>query len=227
MQFDDPNKKEKVVHTEGKRVRPQDLARLYEIILQNVGELQNINGLESDPEYQSEISCLSNSFRAFRAYYIALTLIDSKKWKEAVALYERAVRYANLGLKGKPPSEFDVYDELKQLIETIDGCKFSAHAYSVLEDDTIEAPVLSKAQKITKPLFERLHQYREDQSLHTRSPNVFKITPDMEPIPCKPLFFDLALNYVDLPPIEDKMHSPDKKETGITSFVKGFLGWGK
>lgn len=72
-----------------KVVRPQNLTRLYEIIAQNVIELQQLNGLESDSVYQSDVQTLSVAFRAFRAYYIAMTLVSLFRWKEAVALYER------------------------------------------------------------------------------------------------------------------------------------------
>ncbi|EDW80022.1 uncharacterized protein Dwil_GK12346 [Drosophila willistoni] len=227
LNFDDPNQKSQIVG-DGKRVRSQDLARLYEIILQNVTEMQQIAGMEEDVQYQSEVANLAITFKAFRCYYIALTLIDMKKWKEAVALYERASNYATEALKGKSSSEFQMQAELKQVVSTIDGCKFSAHAYSVLEDDTKEdaGGSSSKSQKTTKPLYERLSEYKEDQPLHTKTPNVFKLTPDMEPIPCKPLFFDLAMNYMELPSLESKLESSGKKGASITGFVKGFLGWG-
>ncbi|KAH8301243.1 hypothetical protein KR018_009226 [Drosophila ironensis] len=227
LNFDDPNQQSQQNIGDGKRVRSQDLARLYEIILQNVTEMQQINGLEEDAQYQGEVENLAITFKAFRCYYIALTLVDMKKWKEAVALYERASKYASEALKGKSSAEFQMQAELKQVVSTIEGCKFSAHAYSVLEDDNSEeAGTTTKSQKTTKPLYERLSLYKEDQSLHTKTPNVFKLTPDMEPIPCKPLFFDLAMNYVELPSLEDKIESPGKKGASITGFVKGFLGWG-
>lgn len=72
-----------------KGVRPQNLTRLYEIIAQNVIELQQIPGLETDKAYQNEIQNLSIAFKAFRCYYIAMTLVSLFRWKEAVALYER------------------------------------------------------------------------------------------------------------------------------------------
>ncbi|XP_037934203.1 signal recognition particle subunit SRP68 [Teleopsis dalmanni] len=227
LSFEDPNRKTQTT-IEGKKVRAQDFARLYEIILQNVTEMQQITGLEEDAEYQAEIQNLSSAFKAFRCYYIALTLIDMKKWIEAVALYERSSNYATEALKGKPSNEFNLTDELKRLITTIDSSKFSAHAYSVLENETGDGEVsTTRSQKSSKPLFERLSQYKEDQSLHTRNPNVFKLTPDMEAIPCKPFFFDLAYNYIELPSLEGKMESPDKKgAASISGFVKGFLGWG-
>lgn len=83
-QFDDNGDK-----AARKSVRPQNLTRLYEIIAQNVIELQQIPGLENDDAYKKEIQNLSIAFKAFRCYYIAMTLVSMFRWKEAVALYER------------------------------------------------------------------------------------------------------------------------------------------
>lgn len=126
------------------------------------------------------------------------------------------------------------------MIKDIESCKFSAHAYSVLADDGIttsansegllygDASAKSKQKNLkSKPLYERLSHYIEDQQLNTKNPNVFKLTPDIEPIPCKPLFFDLALNFVEFPSMEDKIEPANKgNKQGISGFVKGFLNWG-
>lgn len=76
-----------------KGARPQNLTRLYEIIAQNVIELQQIPGIENDKVYQTEILNLSIAFKAFRCYFIAMTLVSLFRWKEAVALYERKKRF--------------------------------------------------------------------------------------------------------------------------------------
>lgn len=49
-----------------KKVRPQDLTRLYEIILQNLTELQQLPGLEDDLKYQQEVEIKVKIFKAFR-----------------------------------------------------------------------------------------------------------------------------------------------------------------
>lgn len=139
------------------------------------------------------------------------------------------------------PKQFNLETELTTLIKDIESCKFSAHAYSVLADDGTGAAssdallygdsggrAKQKSLK-SKPLFERLSHYVEDQQLNSKNPNVFKLTPDIEPIPCKPLFFDLALNFVEMPSLEDRIDSSassKSKQQGISGFVKGFLGWG-
>lgn len=75
-----------------------------------------------------------------------------------------------------------------------------------------------------QPLLDRLDDYIEDKSLTTKKPNLAKFPPDFEPIPCRPLFFDLALNHVDFPSLDDKMEQK-KAAGGLTGMVKGWL-WG-
>lgn len=143
-------------------------------------------------------------------------------------MYERSMIYASEAIKNGV-NEFDLEKELKTLIKAIDGSKFSAHAYSVLETDNVdgETTLYGKTQKISKPLYERLNQYKEDPTLNSRSPNVYKLTDfEMDAIPCKPLFFDLALNFVEFPLLDDKIESPKKQGAGFSGFVKGFLGFG-
>lgn len=230
LSLDDPNAPEKV-QIEGKKTKPQDLSRLYEIILQNVTEMQQLPGMESDAQYQAEIENLALSFKSFRCYYIAITLVALKRWRDAVAMYERSTKYASQATASNKSvcKDFNLRDELQRLIQTIEGCKFSAHANSVLEEDTTEESVLyGKSTKSSKPLFERLSVYKEDPSLNSRNPNVFKLTPEMQPIPAKPLFFDLALNFVEFPSLEDKIEQKGgaKQAAGMSGFVKGLFGWG-
>jgi signal recognition particle subunit SRP68 len=50
------------------------------------------------------------------------------------------------------------------------------------------------------PLSERLGQYAEpdENVVITRFP------PGLEPIPCKPFFFDVALNHIPVPDVSDR-----------------------
>ena len=73
---------------------------------------------------------------------------------------------------------------------------------------------------------ERLDQYAEDTSLTTKKAKLVSFPPDFKPIPCRPLFFDLALNHVEMPSLEDKMEQK-KAAGGLTGMVKGWLWGGK
>ncbi len=80
-----------------------------------------------------------------------------------------------------------------------------------------------------QPLIERLDEYFEDPSIVTSKMPVslVPLPPDFEPVPCKPLFFDIALGMVQFPSLDD--HIEKKKEGaaggGISGLVKGWL-WG-
>ncbi|XP_077300092.1 signal recognition particle 68 isoform X2 [Arctopsyche grandis] len=211
---------------EGKKVRPHDLTRLYEIILQTVNELQSLVGFEDDAVYQKEIVMIAKAYKAFRCFYIAEVLLTLRRWSEAFALYDRANTYATDCLSKKLEDK-KLSEKLEALKKSIISSKCSAHAQSILADEDDEAVTQSgKRQKHKKPLVDRLTEYAEDSNVLTKNPNVFKLPPEMEAIPCKPLFFDLACNFVEFPSLEDKMGNEKKQGAGLTGFVKGFLGWG-
>lgn len=75
-----------------------------------------------------------------------------------------------------------------------------------------------------QPLNERMDQYDENRALTGKKPNLVAFPPDFEPIPCRPLFFDLALNNVDFPSLEEHVEQR-KAGGGLTGMVKGWL-WG-
>ncbi|XP_037293613.1 signal recognition particle subunit SRP68 isoform X2 [Manduca sexta] len=216
---------------DGKKVRPHDLTRLYEIILQNFTELQQLPGFENDAAYQNEIEIQMKAYRAFRCYYIAQVLTGLRRFREALAMLERCSLYTADSLNIKL-DDIRLVDKLKTLKQNIESCKFEVHADSVLEDDEDDEESKyssGKAYKDKKPLVDRLDEYREDTQVLTKNPNIYKIPPPMEAIPCKPLFFDLACNFVEFPNLDDKTGAADNKKqgAGITGLVKGFLGWGK
>ncbi|XP_067006030.1 signal recognition particle subunit SRP68 [Anabrus simplex] len=219
--------------TEGRKARPQDLTRLYEIILQNVGELQQLPGLEDDNQYQLELETKTTFYKAFRCFFIAQSLVTLRRWHDAVAMYQRAGQYVDEALNGKY-LDASMKNDLLSLKKDIEGQEFSAHAHSVLEGENQEEDgglIIGPKSNVRakKPLSERLSEYREDPSLTSRSPNVYRLPPEMKPIPCKPLFFDLAFNFVEFPSLEDKLEASaagGKKAAGLTGFVKGLMGWG-
>jgi len=71
-----------------------------------------------------------------------------------------------------------------------------------------------------------LYEYVEDPMLASKRLNLTKFPPDFEPIPSKPLFFDLALNLVQFPSLEDKVEQKPQAG-GITNYFKGWLWGGK
>nr|XP_034180428.1 signal recognition particle subunit SRP68 [Osmia lignaria] len=213
------------VAEESAKAKPQDIVRLYEATLHNLVE---ISQLQEDEEFLREQEAKTRGYRAFRCYYMAQSLANLHRWREAMALYQRSARHVKDALEYGKALPKSLRNTLEKLETSIEGAKYAAHAHSVLEEGQEEESGVNKYTKSKKPLYERLHEYREDSALLTKQPNVFKLPPSMQPIPCKPLFFDLAFNMVEFPDLSEKLGDQAKKtgQAGLTGFVKGLWGWG-
>lgn len=159
---------------------------------------------------------------------MAKAYTNTRRWREALVLYTKASKYIKELQSGKTPK--DLKSKMAELQKDIEMEEIVARAQSVIEDTVEQQPAVvpTKVQKSKKPLIERLDEYREDPQLLTKNPNVVTLPPAMEPIPCKPLFFDLAFNLVKFPDLQDKFESQNKSKSssGMTGFVKGLFGWG-
>ncbi|KAG5310565.1 SRP68 protein, partial [Acromyrmex insinuator] len=209
---------------ESEKAKPQDIVRLYEAALHNLVE---ISQLQDDAEFLEEQEAKTKCYRAFRCFYMAQSIANLHRWREAMALYQRSLQHVKDALKYDKILPVELKEALCKLEVSVEAAQYAAHAHSVLEDGQEEESGINKLAKNKKPLYERLHEYREDSALLTKQPNVYKLPPPMRSIPCKPLFFDLAFNMVEFPDLSHKMGDQAKRgQAGLTGFVKGLWGWG-
>lgn len=202
--------------------RPQDLIRLYDIILQNLTELLQLPGLEDDKNFQKEIALKTLVYKAYRCFFIAQSYVLVKKWSEALVLYERVLKYANEVHSQAQTFKKDLPD-VQELIALVNAEKYSLQAAAILDTDDASETESPSLVKDRKPLSEQLDVFWLDPSLVSKQASLVKFPPDFLPIPCKPLFFDLALNHVAFPPLEDKVEQ--KAKSGLTGYIKGFFGF--
>ncbi|WAQ97375.1 SRP68-like protein, partial [Mya arenaria] len=217
---------------EGRKItKPQDLVRLYDIIIQNLGEIPNLNGIEDDESFKEEMTVRALGFKAFRCFYIAQSYVSARKWKEAIALYGRVLEYAQEAVdQYKRLARSSLYkaeqEHLSGLITEADGLQYSSHASAILDTEAPTEQMASLTVSNNKPLSERLEQYSEDTSVAGKKARLVKFPPDFKAIPCRPLFFDLALNHVEMPNLDAKAEQK-KAASGITGAIKGWLWGGK
>ncbi|XP_060620625.2 signal recognition particle subunit SRP68 [Anolis sagrei] len=211
---------------DGKRTpRPQDLIRLYDIILQNLAELPQLPGLEEDKNFLKEIGIKTLVYKAYRCFFIAQSYVLVKKWSEALVLYERVLKYANevQAQAGTYENSLKELPDVQELITQVNAEKFSLQAAAILDADDSHETESPSQVKDGKPLSERFETFCLDPSLVSKQARLVHFPPDFQPIPCKPLFFDLALNHVTLPPLEDKVEQ--KSKSGLTGYIKGIFGF--
>jgi len=229
----------KIVHGEkelekGKKpVKPQDLVRLYDSVIQNYNDVPQLAGLEEDLGLKQEMEAKIVYCKANKCYFIALTYMAGQKWAETRALFQRASAYANK-VKNDTLLPEAMRKEMQALMQLIESKQFMAHANSILEAEGSSAPsdnakAKVDAAKAAIPLLDRLDSYYEDPELTSGKPNLAPFPPAFEPIPCKPLFFDLAREHVEFPDLEKKVSGPSANNPQGASggWLGGWLGWGK
>ncbi|CAK8697291.1 unnamed protein product [Clavelina lepadiformis] len=235
------NPEEMAAGDTGRKVpKPTDFIRLYDGIIQNLGEVVGLPGVAGDADLQGEVDAQKIAFQAFRCFYIAQAYVDDKKWAEAMALYDRVLEHSKKTIKMLQDvtcTEFDLLNtsSIEDLIETIAFNRYRVHASAVLEGVQSQEKDESKVDT-TVPLLERMNIYYEDpavSSLSVNKPNskVPKLTsafpPSFEPVPCKPLFFDLALNHVTFPSLDSKLaQKPGQQKAGLSGLLSNIWGWG-
>merc|ERR1711915_908221 len=120
----------------------------------------------------------------------------------------------------------ELLQQLKGLENMIEENQFVAHANSILETEEITDKVAEIDLKNKVPLMERLDQYYEDPDVGKGKSALARFPPEFDPIPCKPLFFDLAINHLELPSLASKLETP--KAAGEKAGLGGWIwGWSK
>nr|CAG4644727.1 EOG090X04NF [Leptodora kindtii] len=211
--------------------KPQEGVKLYEAVVQLLAELQQLPAIEADAALLSDVDLLNKQLKAFRCYYMALTCQGNRQWAEALALYQRAESYIvqseGRKLKSTDLSKYaGLGEDLTSLRNLVSSGKCAAHAQNILGVEDVTSAMSGLGVKSKKALVNRLDEFVEDASLSSATPNIIKLPPNMTPVACKPLFFDLALNHVAFPSLAANIETKKAAGSGITGLFKGFLGWG-
>ncbi|XP_059443395.1 uncharacterized protein LOC132175459 [Corylus avellana] len=211
-----------------KVTKPEELVRLYDLLLQNTADLSDLvnSGRDRKPEelaFSEECALKSLSFRAERCFYLAKSYSLAGKRAEAYALYSRARSLAEDTLQ-----KFQTLNESDQIIKELkmlcDECRSNScieHAKGIMEE--VKAPEnLSKRisnmsltvadKKLEKFLLEKLDSYESavgDSNVKAVS-RIEVFPPAFQAIPRNPIVLDLAFNYIDFPSLENRMKK-DKK----------------
>jgi len=240
-----------------KVTKPADIIRMYDLLLQFLNDILAIPALQNDKTIQSDVSFQTIVYKACRAFYIAISFVQQKRFKESAALLNKSEIYMDQAKKivsdGQQPKTSEInyesllnefnfiqskLDEVKYQIQTSATStplgsaspKVGSNQQSI--DDVLSPEEQKELEK--KALIDRLETYFEDMSIANKNrANLVSLPPPFKSIPCKPVLFDLALNHVQLPSLDDKVQSKRQaasaaqgQPAGLTGYVKGFFSWG-
>ncbi|KAL7463400.1 hypothetical protein ACHAXS_003777 [Conticribra weissflogii] len=241
----DGGKKKKKTNNELTLKQLEEVAHLYDALLQDARAVASLPGGGSPEDFDASengsTSVVEDEFlleananilrlRALRCYYLgrmhASPLVH--KYPEALALLEQAESVASEALEeiaacDKMEEGEEMLEHLETVVGEIKGEKSRVVAVSYLSK-TASLSSSSSSSQSASSLLHRLHSY-EVPSNPTKS--ITSVPPKLEPMACKPSFFDVALNYVSEYPVEELEKAMEeclgKKDAGVAS--TGILGW--
>ncbi|XP_002511095.3 signal recognition particle subunit SRP68 isoform X1 [Ricinus communis] len=212
-----------------KLTRPEELVRLYDLLLQNTSDLSDLvsSGRDTKPEevaFSEDCALRSLAFRAQRCFYLAKSYSLAGKRTEAYSLYCRARSLSENALqKFQSLNNTDeiMVKELKTLYNECRSNSCIEHASGIMEDEKAPENLSKKVsaislsggdKKVEKFLLEKLDVYESAVGdPHVKAPPRIEVFPPaFQTIPRNPIILDLAYNYIDFPSLENRMKK-DKK----------------
>lgn len=212
-----------------KVTKPEELVRLYDLLLQNTADLLDLvsSGRDQKPEelaFGEDYAVKSLVFRAERCFYLAKSYSLAGKRTEAYALYCRAHSLANDALKklkSLTTADQVMIKELKMLYDDSRSNSCIEHATGIIEEEKAPENLSKKIstisltgadKKLEKFLTEKLDTYESTvgDSNTKGAPRIEAFPPAFQAIPRNPIVLDLAYNAIDFPSLENRMKK-DKK----------------
>ncbi|KAG0274442.1 signal recognition particle subunit srp68 [Linnemannia exigua] len=200
-------------------VHYQNLVKAYDNVVQNLTAIQEIPGVAADTLLASEVGNKLVYYKAWRCFFTATAYSKLSRHVEAIALFDRAQSYATqirsgLGRasshgSGNDADSFNVTEKDLQEIESkIRGRKCQVHAAWYLEngkeggegiEDKLSSMSLDEKSLDEPALIKRLDSYPTSitSKANPTVPHLVDFPPALQPIPAKPLFFDIAFNHMD------------------------------
>ncbi|KAL1957455.1 hypothetical protein VTO42DRAFT_6023 [Malbranchea cinnamomea] len=226
-------------HNTGRRLTQlREQVVLYDAILQSLDSIKELPGVAGDASFMRELEGKCSYFQSLRCLAIARSHATLSSAKNALALFARAQELVQAASKlvdkvpaadPTKPLQLDITGEqLDVLSSRLQGYVWQYQGIVEIENAFSEAAKQKPAIEV--PLIERLDTHPDgDCDLS----NLVPYPPRVQPIPVKPLFFDIAWNYIDYPR-EDKKAlefsqevateapAPEAKET-----KRGWFGFGR
>jgi len=238
-----------------RKVKPQDFLRLYSQIIENCQEIIGLPGATDDKQILDVYNFKIEYYKAHKCFYMAETYNGFGQFSKAAVLYDRALekqkRSSDKLKKLKHPDITETEKSLSELKEKISSGSILAKTNQISEaaGEEEEEP----ATKKNVPLINNINEWRNIE-VNKLKPGELDVSivenpPNLEPMPCKPTFFDLALYRIEMPNLQKRIEEleaaqqktpkggkqqskqPTQQEEqqqaqGLGSYVKG-LFWGK
>ena len=226
-----------------KLARLRERVALYDAILQSIDSIKELRGAARDVDFIAELDGQRAYFQALKCLNLSHSHAFLSAPKQALALTNRALTLASQAVAAprttaSSPSrglKLAVSEEQgKRLQQTLQNLTYHYRGLVALGQLSGNSEVAGKAHLTTAaPVVERLNEYPASGAVDLK--NLVTWPPKLQPVPVKPLFFDVAWNYVDYPgraqtqpeAEPEKMQVDEVKEEAPKAAKKGWFGFGR
>lgn len=193
--------------------RLRERVALFDLVLQSLDSVKELPGVVADTEFVQELEAKRSYFRALKLLNLGRSHAINEQIANALALYARAqglAQAASSHLSSESssrdsgsPLKLDVgSDQIESLVTTLNRLVMQYRALAELKaltpaTSTANAKANSTTTLKPAPLIERLHRNEFIESVDLT--NLVYYPPKLRPVSVKPLFFDLAWNYINYP----------------------------
>ncbi|PGH18312.1 hypothetical protein AJ80_04490 [Polytolypa hystricis UAMH7299] len=190
--------------TIGRRLgRLRERVALYDAILQSLDFIRELPGVAGDAAFVQELEAKRSYFQSLRCIAAGKSHAILSNPKNALALYARALDLASKtqsashalieATQGPPKLDISA-SEAEALYKQLRGLVWQYRG--IVELESLASDSQETKTSYLPPMIERLHEYPSGEVDLT---NLVSYPPKIEPIPVKPLFLDVAWNYIEYP----------------------------
>jgi signal recognition particle subunit SRP68 len=225
-----------------KLARLRERVALYDAILQSIDSIKELRGAVRDAGFVAELDGQRAYFQALKCLNLSHSHAFLSAHKQALALCNRALSISSQAVTSPRPTtpssssapKLEVSEQQAETLKKNLGNLTSHYRGLVaLTQLSSNSETASKAQLTSAvPIVERLNEYPTSGSVDLK--NLVTWPPKLKPVPVKPLFLDVAWNYIEYPGRVAQTHAPepekmqvDEKAEEAKPAKKGWFGFGR
>ena len=206
-----------------KLTRLRERVALYDSTIQSLDSVKELPGVAADQQFVEELEAKRAYFAALRCLSIARSHALLSETVNALGLLARALDLSSRA--SPPPSSTQHSDGKSPNLDITPSQASNLHLLlrglvsqhrALVELHNIQSVSSSKKANPEPPLIERLDEYPPND---VDLANLVTYPPKIQPVPVKPLFLDVAFNYIEYPGRAGRIH--DKVVNGVAEGVKG------
>ncbi|KAM0357255.1 hypothetical protein HYE67_004319 [Fusarium culmorum] len=234
--------REKDIPTGKKLTKLKEKVALYDGILQNIKSITELPGVANDQGLAGQIAAYVKYFEALKALAIARSHATAGNPAAALALINHADGLveesqsnvpASDGSSNKTPLNLSVSAEDVEYLQSLLNGELQRHRAIVHVENLRKNHGLSTSDAVKRPLIETQNQY---PSGGVNLDHIVEFPPKISTIPVKPIFLDVAWNYIDYAgkaspkqaPTAAKPEAPKTEESSAPQQAKrGWFGFGR